>query len=200
MKPFRTFNALSRAAIPGRDFLIERRRGTSGIAVMAPHGGGIEPGTDIIARAVAGDEHSLYAFIGIRKTDNRMLHLPSHLFDEPDASAMAGDSDTIVTLHGCKGERSAVFIGGRDERLGERMMRRLKRERFHVERCAVAELSGTHPENLCNRGKRGRGVQLELSLGLRQRLCGKAFDPKAAWGTALMLFSRCVRDALGGGG
>ena len=43
-KKILNFAELTRFARPGRDFLIEHRNGTSGLAIMAPHGGGIEPG------------------------------------------------------------------------------------------------------------------------------------------------------------
>ncbi len=49
------------------DYLILSRQGTSGIAVMAPHGGGIEPGTSEIANRVAGDEHAYYSFEGLKQ-------------------------------------------------------------------------------------------------------------------------------------
>ncbi len=44
----------------GKDYRIHLRHGKSGILVMAPHGGGIEPGTTEIADAVAGAERSFY--------------------------------------------------------------------------------------------------------------------------------------------
>ena len=33
----------------------------------------------------------------------------------------------------------------------------------------VPELRGTQPENICNRCKSGKGVQLEISRGLREK-------------------------------
>jgi phage replication-related protein YjqB (UPF0714/DUF867 family) len=56
---YATFDALRSAHEEGRDFRVEWRLGVSGIAVMAPHGGGIEPGTSEVARALAGFQHSL---------------------------------------------------------------------------------------------------------------------------------------------
>jgi hypothetical protein len=41
--------------------------------------------TEIIAEAVAGKDYSLYSFEGL-KGDSRMLHIESHLFDEPRAT------------------------------------------------------------------------------------------------------------------
>ncbi len=48
----------------------------SGVAVIAPHGGKIEPGTSEIARGIAGNEHTFYTFRGLRKDGNkRYLHI-----------------------------------------------------------------------------------------------------------------------------
>ncbi len=68
------------------------RSGSSGILVMAPHGGGIEPGTGDIADGVAGQHHSFYCFKGIKKQGNRALHITSNRFDEPLAMAMVRGS------------------------------------------------------------------------------------------------------------
>jgi phage replication-related protein YjqB (UPF0714/DUF867 family) len=46
----------------GRDYEVHQRKGASGIAVIAPHGGGIEPGTMDIADSVAGEEHTFCCF------------------------------------------------------------------------------------------------------------------------------------------
>ncbi|WP_448251345.1 poly-gamma-glutamate hydrolase family protein [Ottowia oryzae] len=61
----------------------------SSIAVIAPHGGGIEQFTSDIARAVAGTDINLYLFEGIRQAGNyAALHLTSHKFDEPRCLAL----------------------------------------------------------------------------------------------------------------
>ena len=45
MDKYRNFQELKRHEKEGTDYEICARKGSSGIAVMAPHGGGIEPGT-----------------------------------------------------------------------------------------------------------------------------------------------------------
>jgi phage replication-related protein YjqB (UPF0714/DUF867 family) len=64
-------------------FQIHHQEGSSGVAVMAPHGGGIEPGTTEIARGVAGTDHTFYAFEGLKPGGNQDLHITSTNFDEP---------------------------------------------------------------------------------------------------------------------
>lgn len=53
MEKYRSYDNLCRNEVEDRDFRIRFRHGTSGIAIVAPHGGGIEPGTTEIAEAIA---------------------------------------------------------------------------------------------------------------------------------------------------
>lgn len=68
----------------GTDFIIHSLdRSQSGIIVIAPHDGKIEPGTHIIAKKIAQNDFSLYTFNGIKVSSNLDLHITSHNFDEP---------------------------------------------------------------------------------------------------------------------
>jgi len=73
---------LAVAQVEGADFSVcVQRRPESAVAILAPHGGGIEAGTSEIARAVAGSEFNLYLFEGIRPSGNstsRATALTSH--------------------------------------------------------------------------------------------------------------------------
>jgi phage replication-related protein YjqB (UPF0714/DUF867 family) len=60
------------------------------IAIIAPHGGKIEPGTSEIARKIAGADFSFYAFEGRKKQHNKSLHITSTRFDEPICLALIG--------------------------------------------------------------------------------------------------------------
>jgi phage replication-related protein YjqB (UPF0714/DUF867 family) len=42
-------------------------------AVIAPHGGAIEPGTTEVAEAIAGDRFSFYTLEGVKTRDNKRL-------------------------------------------------------------------------------------------------------------------------------
>ncbi len=160
------FKDLARYEKEGKDFRIEWRRGRTGLTVMAPHGGGIEPGTSEVARAVAGEEHSFYHLDGLKKTKNRILHLTSTRFDEPIALDLARTSWKVVTIHGCDGFDPVVYVGGLDGQLIERCQRQLEAEGFRTEIHPV--FRGDQPANLCNRCMSGKGLQLELSLKLRK--------------------------------
>ncbi len=165
--PFRSFHELKAHAQRGRDYRVTVRRGSTGLLVMAPHGGGIEPGTDILASALAGRRHAFYGFVGLKPRGNASLHLPSHRFDEPAARRMTQAALWILTLHGRRGDDGVICVGGRDHEGGHVFQHRLRRAGFRVRRGGCKGLAGRHPANLCNRGRSGRGVQLEIARDLR---------------------------------
>jgi len=167
---YRSFQALRARERESTDFVILKRSGFSGLAVMAPHGGGIEPGTMEIADALAAEIHTFYAFAGIKESGNGRLHIASVCFDEPQAVALASAAHTVITVHGSSGEEPRVLLGGTNIILRARIQKSLAESGFP---CVLAEggaLCGIHPQNLCNRGTCGKGVQLEISWGLRSRL------------------------------
>ena len=170
MNAVTSYTIMRQKAVEGRDFLIDLRRTTSTYAIMAPHGGRIEPATDIIAEAIAGTDHSFYALKGMLSSGNRRLHLSSLDFDEPKALNLIKQVHTIVTVHGCRGEVPKIYVGGLDTVLAHRITTHLRAFKFPVAQPIPHALKGVNPNNLCNRGRLKKGIQLELSLGLRQQL------------------------------
>jgi len=168
--PYASFTELAQHEEQGFDFLIRQRPGTSDILVMAPHGGGIEPGTGDIADALAGGEHALYCFKGLKKSGNRGLHLTSIRFNEPLALQMLGRARQVLTVHGCRDTAPAVWVGGRDLPGGESIIAALKGIDIPADRCSDPALRGLQPDNVCNRGSSRAGLQLEISRGLREML------------------------------
>lgn len=166
---YRNFEHLSRHEREGVDFTIEFRDRGSSLLVMAPHGGRIEPLTFRLARLIAGKDFSFYGFRAIKEAGNWKLHLTSHRFDEPAGLDLIQRARTVLTIHGLKGEETAVSIGGLTETLIQRIGNRLSEAGFTILRPGRT-VAGLHPENICNRGESGAGVQLELSIGLRAEL------------------------------
>jgi phage replication-related protein YjqB (UPF0714/DUF867 family) len=166
---YKDFDTLNRFETAGKDFEIQSRDGTSGIAVVAPHGGGIEPGTAEIAQAVAGDEHGFYCFKGIKLSGNADLHLPSISFDEPHGVRIVQNADTVLAVHGCREKDTVVFIGGLNHDLTDRLKESLTRSGFRTGKTAHG-LQGISPENICNRCQRKQGAQLEISASLRKSM------------------------------
>jgi phage replication-related protein YjqB (UPF0714/DUF867 family) len=190
MGRYSNYAALARHEREGRDFEIHVRNGSSGIAVVAPHGGRIEPGTFEIADFIAGAEHSFYGFRGIKPTQNADLHIASIRFDEPRAVRIVESADLVLAIHGCRGKAAVVRVGGLDQSRMRRICCALSQTGLAVDAQPKRELGGIHPANLCNRGKSGRGIQLEISSGLREKMfVDLSIDIKS---TRTVLFHRFV--------
>lgn len=167
---YRCFAELTQYEIFGEDYGFDMKKGSSAIVIMAPHGGGIEFGTDPIAQSIADPDHTFWAFKGIKKTGNRILHITSTRFDVPDALKVSLAAETVVTIHGCHGEASVIHVGGRHSELKAQIHQSLYRAGFNAEISTKAGLKGENPTNLCNRCISGRGVQLEITKGLRKTM------------------------------
>lgn len=168
MDRYATFSALKAKETEGADYqVVVRRRPTSNVAVIAPHGGGIEPGTSIIARLVAGRDHNLYIFEGSEGSGNSALHITSHRFDEPRCLQLLNRCDTAVAIHGCGGDHPRIVLGGLDQPLVDRVRAGLVRARLPVTEEDDDSYPGQDPSNICNRTAKRCGVQVEISLDLR---------------------------------
>lgn len=197
MDRYANFDQLKTFEKDGVDFRVRWRAGCSGIAILSIHGGDIEPGTSLIADAIAGTEHTYYALEGLKPSGNLALHITSTHFDEPVALEIVCQSEIIVTVHGCAESEPVVFVGGRDVELCHRILRSLAAAGFQAIEAAQTRFVGTDLANICNLCGRGMGIQLEISSGLRARMFepGGGGEPKAA-GPLLQRFADAVREAL----
>jgi len=167
---YTSFTDLAGRHSEGRDWRREYVDRGSQTLVMAPHGGWIEPFTSELARVVAGDDFSFYSFQGLKDRGNRHLHITSHRFDEPLGLRAASNARWVLAIHGEKtSTRSFVMIGGLWDRFRGRMAAAMGEAGIRVESPREG-LRGTHLRNICNRGRAGRGGQLEVSEGLRRSL------------------------------
>lgn len=170
MDRYSNFAELSRHEQDGLDFTILFRHRDSRFAIIAPHGGGVEPGTMDIADALAGSDFSFYAFKGNKKTGNKVLHLTSNRFDEPVGLSIAGNAAIVVSVHGTRDQNDTILIGGRNDELKQRMLEALRAAGFTAEISETTGLRGQDPANVCNRCTSGAGVQLEIARGLREKM------------------------------
>ncbi|MBW1783320.1 MAG: poly-gamma-glutamate hydrolase family protein [Deltaproteobacteria bacterium] len=170
MDTYSSYEELAQHETEGVDYVIVTRNGPSPIAVIAPHGGGIEPGTADIADAVAADQHAFSAFKGIKKAGNADLHIRSDRFDEPVALRTAAQAVMVVTIHGCRGDGEQVYVGGRNEDVKMHLLHALNRAGFRAQESLKPGLRGRSPRNICNRCRTGLGVQIEISKGLRTKM------------------------------
>jgi len=136
------------------------------VLIVAPHGGLIEAGTSEIAELIAGNDFGLFSFEGLKPYGtNRELHITSHRFDHPVCLAMAARANVVLSVHGCLGH-TRIHIGGLDTPLADALAESLRTAGFPIEP-ASERYPGRHPFNICNRGARGQGAQLEITHDLR---------------------------------
>ncbi|MBA3767082.1 MAG: poly-gamma-glutamate hydrolase family protein [Acidobacteria bacterium] len=167
---YRNFAELSKSERETRDYrrVIERRN--SKITIIAPHGGGIEPGTSEIAKALAGGEFSLYCLEGLKVRGNyEALHITGTNFDDPACVQLVNGSNIVLAIHGCDSANKAVYVGGLNGNLKAQFIEVLRDAGFHAEE-DVSSHSGSSSQNICNRGVSDGGVQLEISEGLRRTM------------------------------
>lgn len=173
---YRDFSALFAAESKGLAYRFDIRDRGGNWLVMAPHGGKIESGTSAIAQAIAGEDRSFYAFEGIKPQNNYPdLHITSDRYDEPQAVELAMRADRIVAVHGRKDKQPHVedgettWVGGLDLGRKQKTVDELQQAGF---KAIVADVSmrGLEPNNICNRGRSGEGVQLEIPKSLRDQL------------------------------
>ena len=167
MDTYTCFSELERAERHGTDYRVRVvDRPSSPALILAPHGGLIEDGTSEVAAVVAGEQHSLFCFEGLKlRGGNRILHITSHRFDHPECLALLRRSSVAMAIHGCLG-RSQIYLGGLDTKLRQYIAQRLKAADLPVS-LHGHKYPGTHPENICNRTRRRCGVQIELTMDLR---------------------------------
>jgi len=168
--------------VPGRDFCVAF--GDSKIELcllIAPHGGGIEPGSSEIMKAVAAvGDWAWYEFAGfLRKGNKEALHITSTAFDEPSLKSILPKAGFAVTFHGAgKSREPLVHVGGK-WRLGRQIVTESVNAAFGehgiraadaIDGAAPAHLRGLDDSNITNRGQRREGIQLEFSREARDLL------------------------------
>ena len=141
----------------------------SRVTIIAPHGGKIEPRTSDLAERVSGDNYNYYCFEGIKDKDNACLHITSHRFDEPGGVDLVSKSRVVVAVHACTGTAGLVHIGGLNQELGRMIADELQGRAITVS-SDHPRFQGANPDNICNRGSTGAGVQLEITRDLRDDL------------------------------
>lgn len=153
----------------GVDYLITYRETVSKpIVHIAIHGGGIEAGTTEMADYMAGLQSvNFYTFDAKKPSGNSVLHLTSTHFDEPNALRIVGESNYTISWHGAAGTTPQVYMGGADTGLRDKIMAALVAAGFTAT-VASTELDGNDPNNITQKNLRGMGVQLEMTLALRQ--------------------------------
>jgi phage replication-related protein YjqB (UPF0714/DUF867 family) len=189
---YRSFSALQKGETEGVDYRIRMEEKSSPVAVIAPHGGYIEPTTSDIVLEIASGSFSTYCFEGLKEgRPHHELHITSECFDEPRARALVLASLVVVAIHGRANgdDLKTSWVGGLDVVLRDLIVQALSEGGFAVAARVNGEsLAGTRAGNICNRGKRNAGVQIEIPRALR--------DDLAADRERLSLYAAPVRQAI----
>ena len=168
--------------------------GTS-LGLVAIHGGGIEPGTEEIARFVADHSGaSLYVFAGRRATGNLPLHRPSHLMelqDRPLVKKFLNHVNVAISIHGHGRNERCAYVGGLHQAMVQQFVEVAQAALSHYEwifdpESIPPEIRGQNPNNIVNLPP-AQGMQLELPRDLRRTKPtpdGRKFEPA---GDALVL-------------
>jgi phage replication-related protein YjqB (UPF0714/DUF867 family) len=150
------------------DFRIDRKWRRSPIVVCAIHGGLIEEGTTELAEALSSElDASYYSFIGTMSKNNYQLHIDSTRYDEQSCISLVRESIITISIHGCDGTDRFTYVGGRDIATKHNIIDSIVKNGFES-RTPMTGLAALSSDNICNRNRRGKGVQLELSLALRR--------------------------------
>ena len=111
---------------------------------------------------------------GLRESGNYpALHLTSHRFDEPRCLGLLSGCDQVIAIHGCRGAAPQALLGGLDRTLTSQIGAAIAASGIEA-RLSGHQYPAVHPENICNRGRRGAGVQIELTTALRLRPANEA--------------------------
>jgi phage replication-related protein YjqB (UPF0714/DUF867 family) len=158
------------------------------LGLMAIHGGGIEPGTEEIARFVACHSRaSLYVYAGRRSGGNLSLHRPSHdgrIEERALVVQFLKHVKTAISIHGHGRGQNCAYVGGLNESMVQRFVKLARPALSQYKwiwdpKIIPPGLSGRSPSNVVNLPP-AKGMQLELPLKLRQTVGtpdGKGSEP-----------------------
>ncbi|SRR5579885_1483890 len=188
---YQSVSALKRDLGPGA-YRIRRLDRGSRITVIAPHGGFIDPGSSAVARAVAGREHNLFDFQGLREDLAADMHVTATRFRDPALTPLLAACEAAVSVHWMGNQGAAmIWLGGRNWRLKVLVLKELTAAGFTVN-ANGPRYRGESPLNVVNL-PRQQGVQLEISEELMCRLFrGKPFHPRLRARTTVQ-FTRLVK-------
>ena len=187
--------------------------------ILAPHGGGIEPGTSELCLAVAGYHpaglpqipaagviYDYWMLEGLRDSGNPELHVTSTGCDDGVAVSLCAGSLNALALHGFQPgppdmseDDQVVLVGGGNTTLRGYLLEGLRTADFDARDADQhGELNGDATCNIVNRTLLGMGAQLELSTPLRDAMFAEHSRSRRKHTTTQLFwtFAAVCRDAL----
>lgn len=173
---YQNFKELSSNTVENVDYEIQATVTDSDVIVIAIHGGKIEKGTTELAYALSShNNYNYYSYIGLKRKGNSTLHITSVKFDEPTVLEMVSKSKTTLSIHGCSGSEEFTYIGGLNTELGNKIKESLAKYDFTV-LDTPKNLAGISQKNIVNKNMNSKGVQIEISKGLRTQFLSSNND------------------------
>jgi phage replication-related protein YjqB (UPF0714/DUF867 family) len=187
--------------------------------IIAPHGGGIEPGTSELCLAIAGYHpatlavppgtgatYDYWMFEGLRPVDNRDLHVTSTHCDDGVAVSLCAGALNALALHGCTTSQAelpddaeVVLVGGRNAVLKQHLLDELTAASLHaIDAAGHPDLDGNEVRNIVNRTLLGMGGHLELTGPLREAMFEENTRPRRKDTTTEVFwrFAAACRNAI----
>lgn len=165
---YKNFEQLEETEAINKDYSIHFEENNSDVLLIAIHGGGIEPGTTELTKYMADKYgYSYYTFNGIKKEDNLSMHITSTNYDEPKALEMMSNSLRTISFHGYESDIKNTYVGGLDEKLSQKIKSELEGAGFPVSG-PPKRFEGKDKNNIANKNKSKKGVQLEISKAQRE--------------------------------
>lgn len=199
---FRSMTQLFAHTKEGVDWKKETKKRVSNVIIVAPHGGNVEKGTTELTKMVANDNHyDYYSFTILNRKNPEKFHVTSANYNDPTLLKMVKSKDFAVSIHGAKGDKPVIYLGGLDRQLKEAIKQQLVKAHFNV-KIAPTYLGGDLKQNFVNRDFKDKGVQLELSTAFRKSLfinenmSPKSRSDKNNWSPVMYKFSDALDKAI----
>ena len=127
--------------------------------------------------------------------------MTSTKYDNEIALNMISASDNAIAIHGCLGEESVVYIGGKNLHLKSAIIHELKEIGINVQE-ASKKMAGLNDQNIVNKTAKNAGVQLELTSALRRSLFKnnqfnyKSRRDQSNWDDMMYKLADAVKEAI----
>lgn len=185
----------------GIDYEIIQEDNDSDVLLTSIHGGSIEVGTTELVEAINElGNYNIFSFKGIKSSNNSSLHVTSTHYDAPQLTELIKETDYAISIHGAKGTEKICYMGGNDIALRNAIWSYLEKEGFNVQ-LADESIRGEKDNNITNRTRKSKGVQMELTTELRKSFfkggtTSRLYrENKDNWTNDIRIMAKAIHDA-----
>lgn len=199
---FKSMTQLFSHTKEGTDWKKEIKKTNSNVIIVAPHGGNLEKGTTELTKLVANQNHyNYYSFTVLNHTNPEKFHVTSPHYNDPTLLNMVKSKDFAISIHGAKGTKPVIYLGGLDTPLKQAIKHELLKQHFIV-KPSPTYLGGDLKENFVNRDFKDKGVQIELSTAFRKSLfinenmSAQSRENQSNWSPVMYKFADALDQAI----